>query len=83
MIIHSPQELAMLVSNQRKKLNLSQATVASLVELKQKTISAFENKHENVKLDTLFKILSAVNLDVKVLQKNKTDKNKTDWKQEW
>ena len=83
MIIHSPQELAMLVSNQRKKLNLSQATVASLVGLKQKTISAFENKPENVKLDTLFKILSAVNLDVKVLQKNKTDKNKTDWKQEW
>lgn len=83
MIIHSPHELAIFISNQRKKLKLSQATVASLVGLKQKTISAFENKPESVQLETLFKILSAVSLDIRVSPKNNTHKNKSDWKQEW
>jgi HTH-type transcriptional regulator/antitoxin HipB len=83
MIIHSPRELALYVSSQRKKLKLSQATVASLVGLKQKTISAFENKPESIKLETLFLILSAVNTEVKVMPKNKTNKNKKEWNQEW
>ena len=83
MIVHSPQELALYVSNQRKKLKLSQATVASLVGLKQKTISSFENKPENTQLETVFLILSAVNIDVRVTPKNKSNKNKSDWNQEW
>lgn len=83
MIIHSPRELAMFVSSHRKKLKQSQATIASLVGLKQKLISAFENKPESVQLDTLFKILSAVNLDVRLTPKDKINKNKINWKQEW
>lgn len=83
MFIRSPKELALLVVNQRKKLKLSQAEVANLVGLKQKTISAFENKPENTKLDTLFHILSAVKLDIAVLTKTKTTLTETPWKEEW
>jgi HTH-type transcriptional regulator / antitoxin HipB len=70
MFIHSPRELALLVVNQRKKLKLSQGAVGNLVGLKQTTISAFENKPENTKLDTIFRILSAVKLEIDAAPKD-------------
>lgn len=83
MLIHSPKELALLVISQRKKLKLSQAEVANLVGLKQKTISAFENKPEGTKLNTLFLILSAVKLDITTIAKDKTTAVNAQWKEEW
>jgi HTH-type transcriptional regulator/antitoxin HipB len=83
MLIHSPKELAMLVANQRKKLKLSQAAVGKLVGLKQQTISDFENNPEGTKLNTLFHILSAVQLDINALAKNEPAATKTTWKEEW
>lgn len=80
MLIRSPKELALLVASQRKKLKLSQADVGKLVGLKQQTISDFENNPEGTKLNTLFHILSAVQLDIKALDKAET---KTKWKEEW
>jgi HTH-type transcriptional regulator/antitoxin HipB len=82
MFIPSPKELALAVIDQRKKLGLSQTEVANLVGLKQKTISAFENKPESTQLDTLFRILSAVGLDLTASTKS-TVKNKNQWKEEW
>lgn len=83
MLTRSPKELALKVISQRKKLKLSQADVASLIGLKQKTISAFENRPERTKLETLFLILSAVNLDVATLAKDQEISIKTQWKEEW
>ncbi|MEO8400298.1 MAG: helix-turn-helix domain-containing protein [Gammaproteobacteria bacterium] len=81
--IRSPKELALAVINQRKKLKLSQADIGNLVGLKQQTISSFEIKPESTKLDTLFHILSAVDLDIKVLAKDSTNLTETQWKEEW
>lgn len=83
MLTRSPKELALLVMNQRKKLKLSQAQAGNLVGLKQQTISAFENKPESTKLDTLFHILSAVNLDITVLPKDQKMPTENQWKEEW
>lgn len=83
MLIRSPKELALLVMSQRKKLKLSQAEVGRLVGLKQQTVSEFEIKPESTKLETLFHILSAVNLDIKALAKDETTLAKTQWKEEW
>lgn len=69
--------------SQRKKLKLSQAEVGDLVGLKQKTISAFENKPESTRLDTLFRILSAVNLDINVTAKGESTQADDHWKEEW
>jgi HTH-type transcriptional regulator / antitoxin HipB len=80
--ISSPNGLASRIIDQRKKLKLSQAKVAELVGLKQKTISAFENKPEATKLETVFQILSAVNLDITILAKDSVA-NKAQWKEEW
>ena len=70
MLTHSTTELALLVISQRKKLKLSQSEVANRVGLNQKTISAFENKPSSTELNTLFRILSAVNLNMIVQDKN-------------
>ena len=83
MLIRSPKELALLVANQRKKHKLSQAEVGKMVGLKQQTISEFEIKPESTKLSTLFHILSAVNLDIKIIAKDETEFTKTAWKEEW
>lgn len=66
MLIHSPNELAIAFVNQRKKLKLSQHEVGSLVGLKQQTVSEFEIKPKRTKIDTLFRMLSAVNLGGKL-----------------
>ncbi|KTC88723.1 helix-turn-helix domain-containing protein [Fluoribacter dumoffii] len=81
MLIHSPHELALLIKSQRKKLKLSQAEVAELVGLKQKTISAIENNPENIRLSTLFRILSALGLDFNAAPKNEPITNQ--WNDEW
>lgn len=83
MLIRSPKELALFISNQRKKLKLSQVEVSNLVGLKQKTISALENKPESTQLDTLFRVLSALNLDIKIFGKDETLTSKIRWKEEW
>ncbi|HVE44089.1 MAG TPA: helix-turn-helix domain-containing protein [Gammaproteobacteria bacterium] len=78
MYIRSPKELALFIISQRKKYNLSQAKVGELVGLKQQTISEFELNPETTKLDTLFRILSAANLDMHITEKAKT-KQKEEW----
>ncbi|QLZ69531.1 transcriptional regulator [Legionella sp. PC1000] len=83
MLIHSSLELALLIKNQRKKLKLSQAEVAALVGLKQKTISAIENNPENMRLSTLFRILSALGLDLKISAKSQSNRATNQWNDEW
>lgn len=83
MLIHSPKELVLLINRQRKKLKLSQAEIGKLVGLKQQTISEFELKPESTQLDTLFRILSALNLEVKLVTKDDADTLKTKWDAEW
>jgi HTH-type transcriptional regulator/antitoxin HipB len=81
MLIQSPKHLALHVVNQRKKLKLTQTEAGQRVGLKQKTISGFENRPEGSTLETLFLILSAVNLDIQVLPKNATADSQ--WKEEY
>ncbi len=82
MLIRSPKELALFVMSQRKALKLSQSEMGGLVGLQQKTISLFENKPENIQLDTLFRILSAVELDLNIVSK-KTSSTERQWTEEW
>ena len=83
MFIRSPAEFSLLIKDQRKKLKLTQAEVGERVGLKQKTISAIENAAENVKLSTVFRILSALELDIKSSLKSETNKKAKGWVDEW
>lgn len=83
MLTTSPKALAQLVISQRKKLKLSQATVGALVGLKQQTVSDFERNPDSTQLNTLFRILSAVKLDLNALPKNEEHQPKSTWQAEW
>lgn len=82
MLIHSPQALAELAYSQRKRNQLSQTQATSKVGLKQTTLSRFETKPEGTQLATLFRILSALDLEMHIIPKSKAQ-NSTRWKEEW
>lgn len=83
MKVTSPALLANAVRDQRKIKKLTQSQTAELVGIKQSTVSDFENRPDSTKLETLFKILSALDLELQVVQKGITlDKEKI-WTKEW
>jgi HTH-type transcriptional regulator/antitoxin HipB len=80
MLIHSPTDLANFLQGERKSSQLSQKKVSSLVGLKQNTLSRFETNPQGTHLATLFRILSALNLEMHIVPKSKVSKI---WKEEW
>lgn len=56
--------LANAVRDQRKTRNITQSENAKLVGIKQNTVSAFENNPDGTKLETLFKLLAALDLEL-------------------
>lgn len=82
MKITSPEMLAQALANARKQKALSQAAVAECVGSKQATVSNFENKPEKSRIETLFKLLASLNLELSLTERNAPDK-KPAWDQEW
>ena len=79
----SPALLAAAVRDQRKISKLTQAEAAKQVGIKQTTVSDFELRPESTKLETLFKLLSALDLELHVVKRGSTlDDNKV-WDREW
>ena len=84
MIIHSPNKLALFVQHQRKQKGLSQTDVTSKIALKQHTLSDFETRPESTKLDTLFRILSALDLELQIVPKDQAlQKERISGADEW
>lgn len=69
-MVYSPKQLANLMLLTRQKNNWTQAELAKRVGIKQATISNFENNPDNTKLSTFFKLLQAMNLTLKIEDKN-------------
>jgi len=85
MIIRSPKDLALFVQDQRKLRKVSQVEVSGLARVKQSTVSALENKPEGTKLETLFRVLTVMNLELEVNFKDEKlfAKRKALWNEEW
>ena len=65
--IQTPQQLADVLRARRKHLGLTQADAGTAVGLRPKTISVLESGPERSSVRTLFRILSALELEL-VLQ---------------
>ncbi|WP_145514457.1 helix-turn-helix domain-containing protein [Yersinia massiliensis] len=83
MKITSAGMLANTLRNERKKSKLTQRKTAETVGLKQSTVSEFENHPDGTRLDTLFKLLAALDLELQVRPRNRNIKDNTTWDQEW
>ena len=65
-IAHTPRQLGQILKGQRKNQQLTQVEAARVVGLYQKTISKLEHAPESATIDSLFKLLSALNLELVV-----------------
>lgn len=72
MLITSPKQLAIHLRDERKNKNLSQNRVADPVGIKQDTVSKFEINPETTRVQTLFRILSSLNLEMHIVPKGKS-----------
>lgn len=70
-LIRSPKQLGTLIHNVRVGRNLTQKALADLVGTGQKTVSRIESGHPGTKLDTLFGIIAALDLDMKLEPRRK------------
>ncbi|EPF1750631.1 helix-turn-helix domain-containing protein [Vibrio alginolyticus] len=72
MLITSPKQLAIHLRDERRHKKLSQIKVADPVGLKQDTVSKFELNPETTSIQTLFRILSSLNLEMHIVQKSES-----------
>ncbi|KKC24266.1 helix-turn-helix domain-containing protein [Sphingomonas sp. SRS2] len=72
-LARSPKQLGMLIQNARRRHNLTQQALASLVGTGQKTVSRIESGHAGTKLETLFSLLGALDLDIQIGPRRKGD----------
>ena len=84
MNITSAKQLSACLRDIRLAQQRSQSKVASRVGIKQDTVSSFELNPESTKLETLFKILAALELSVDIKPRNESSDSPTSgWKEEW
>ncbi|WP_291968298.1 helix-turn-helix domain-containing protein [Candidatus Symbiopectobacterium sp.] len=83
MRVTSPSALANVVRDQRKSHKKTQRETGDRVGIKQTTVSDFENRPESTKLDTLFKILAALDLELHVIKRDAVSNEGKIQKREW
>ena len=86
MKITNAKQLSTCLKNVRLAQKLSQDTIASKVGIRQDTVSSFEKMPDSTKLETFFKILSALNLELEIkprnMQHSSAQQDKA-WQEDW
>ncbi|MXR70982.1 helix-turn-helix domain-containing protein [Shewanella sp. JBTF-M18] len=92
MKVTTSKQLSNYLKDTRLSMKLSQSKVANKVGIRQDTVSSFEQNPDSTKLETLFKLLSSLNLELEVKprasQNDSSDPSGTlssniDWKEDW
>ncbi len=90
MLIHTPQQLAQFYRDQRKVRSRSQSVIAEETGLRQDTVSKFEISPDNSRIDTLFRLLAALDMELHVKPKSapetnapETNSDASSWTQLW
>ncbi len=76
-LVTTTHQLAMALKIARKTLGLTQAQAGALVGLLPKTISALENHPESCSVDSLLRLLSALNLELSLSPKASSEPEST------
>ncbi|WGE74518.1 helix-turn-helix domain-containing protein [Actinobacillus equuli] len=80
MLINDPNSLAVYLRDIRKQQKQSQKMIAQRVGLRQATISTFETRPDKVTIETLFKIVHSLGLEIHLEEKHTNMFNRSD---EW
>ena len=71
-LVLTNRQLAMAFKARRKSLGLTQVEAASRVGLLPKTVSAMESRPERASVESLFKYLSALDMEIYLHRKEET-----------
>ncbi|MEX0693332.1 MAG: helix-turn-helix transcriptional regulator [Rhodospirillales bacterium] len=74
-LARNQKQLGNIIRRHRQKNGLTQAVLAKRTGLRQSTISMIESGDTDARIDTLFAILAALNLEFHVAQRTQTDLN--------
>lgn len=74
-IVRTPRQLSQVLRDFRVRQNLTQRTAAMNVGLLPKTISGLEQKPEGSSIESLFRLLSALNLELVIREKESPPQN--------
>ncbi|MDY0927697.1 MULTISPECIES: helix-turn-helix domain-containing protein [Pantoea] len=86
MKITNAKQLSAYLKDVRQSEHLSQGKVANKVGIRQDTVSNFELQPGTTKLDTFFRILAALNLELEIKPRGNSDhtqQKSSGWKEEW
>lgn len=72
MVVTTPTMLSQVIREYRYQQNLSQTELASLACIKQSTVSLFENNPSGTKIETLFKLLASLELELVIQPRQST-----------
>jgi HTH-type transcriptional regulator/antitoxin HipB len=73
--IRNNKEFGEIIRSARLKLNLRQVDIARKASVRQALISELENGAASARLDTVIKILAALDIDLSVTQRKKAEFN--------
>ncbi|UXI00769.1 type II toxin-antitoxin system antitoxin HipB [Photobacterium sp. TY1-4] len=77
-MIYNSRQLANHLKLMRTRKHLTQAQLAKRVGIKQSTLSNFETNPETTQLQTFFKIIQALEVDLEVRERQKEVKPQID-----
>jgi HTH-type transcriptional regulator / antitoxin HipB len=77
--ITSAEDLGHVLKMRRKKLSLTQTEVGEKSNLTQKTVSNIESGRPGVQLETLFRLMSALNLEMQLESRGRPYKGEAPW----
>jgi HTH-type transcriptional regulator/antitoxin HipB len=72
-LARDPKQIGNLIRRARKRRGLSQGALGAKAGLRQETISLIENGNEAAKLETILKVLSALDLEFRIAPRSKGD----------
>ena len=78
-VARTPGQLGQVLKNWRKQRGLTQRSVAAKVGLKQAQISVIESHDAKATVETLYKVLSALGLELMLRDKSSSDTTPTEW----
>jgi len=70
-LARTPKQVGSLIRRTRKKRGWSQSELGSAAGLRQETISLIENGNPATKVETIFAILVALDLEFRIRQRSK------------
>lgn len=72
-LVYSPESLGQVIKRQRKAKRLTQKQAGASFRIEQSTVSSIEQGAAGTQLDTLFRMLAALDLEMVIRAKHPSD----------